>query len=449
MIGKGIVVIRISFKLQLLIKYYFPVLYIFSSLYGQHEIGLKVKYNTPRNFIKTNFNLDDNIGNGIYSWLKVDLGSFIYVNEMCASTYIEDMERGAVKKLSGVYGFSNQGYVQFEKNVRDVNHEIIFGRTYINHGFGKYGRLLVSNWSRPFDQMAWKVKYRGVNAQVVVSELNNRESVKRYFTLHTIDFQINDDLIVSFGESCIYAGENRGIELQYINPTLLWVPIRENQIGNYNQTNAFWYFGVKNQGRFLNNWFEFLLDDYQIDSEVHEPTTFGITFGFDFKNFSKKVFDKYAMEYTRIANRTYQTAGSLREEDYLHRNYPIGYYLGNNFDIVTATMEFRTIDLLKFQLLPNLSLSHKRAGDDGISSIWSAPWEDSNNLVNGLYKEKFPSGPVSYGTEIKISSILNMKENSYIESGILFNRKELKNRIEFDNFIFFRFLLAFNYDFIY
>ena len=273
---------RISFNLQLFTKYYFPFLYIISSLCGQHEIGLKVKHNAPRNFIKTNFNLDDHIGNGIYSWLKVDLGSFIYINEMCASTEIEDMDRGAVKKLVGVYGYSNQGYVQFKKKtINDVNHEIIFGRTYINHGYGNYGRLLVSNWSRPFDQMAWKVKYRGLNAQVIISELNNRESVKRYFTLHTIDFQINDDLIVSFGESCIYAGENRGIEFQYINPTLLWVPIRENQIGNYNQTNAFWYFGVKNKGRLFNKWFELLLDDYQIDSEAQEPTTFGTTIGFE------------------------------------------------------------------------------------------------------------------------------------------------------------------------
>ena len=212
--------IKISIKLQPFIKYYFFIFCIISSLSAQHEIGLKLKHNTPRNFVKTNFNLDDYIGNGIYSWLKVNLGSFIYVNEMCASTEIQDMDRGAVKKLVGVYGYSNQGYVQFEKNINNVNHELIFGRTYINHGFGNYGRLLVSNWSRPFDQLAWKVKYRGLNAQVVISELNNRESVKRYFTLHTLDFQINDDLIISFGESCIYAGENRGIEFQYINPTL-------------------------------------------------------------------------------------------------------------------------------------------------------------------------------------------------------------------------------------
>ena len=162
------------------------------------------------------------------------------------------------------------------------------------------------------------------------AQLDPIENNNRYLSLHTIDFKLNENLIISFGESSIYAGKNRGIELQYFNPTLFWIPVRENQ-PNTNQANGFLYFGSKFSLKNFSTWFEFLLDDYQIDRNIPEPTTYGYTLGFELENPSTMLQDVY-LEYSRVANRTYQTHGEFGQENYVHRDYPIGHYLGNDFE---------------------------------------------------------------------------------------------------------------------
>ena len=39
-----------------------------------------------------------------------------YINEMCISSNQDDMIRGSGKKVMGKYGYSNQGYIQFDSN---------------------------------------------------------------------------------------------------------------------------------------------------------------------------------------------------------------------------------------------------------------------------------------------------------------------------------------------
>ena len=137
----------------------------------------------------------------------------------------------------GKYGYSNQGYIQFDSNSDVLKHKVIFGRAYIDHGFGKSCKILVSNWSRPFDQLTWQATYKGIRGSISGVQLNSINNINRYFSIHTIDFDIIENITVSFGESSIYAGEHRGIELQYFNPTLFSSCKRKSP--EQNQANGF------------------------------------------------------------------------------------------------------------------------------------------------------------------------------------------------------------------
>ena len=164
----------------------------------------------------------------VFIELSMDFGNFKYHNEMCASQSEYQMRRGGGKRVFGLFGFSNQGYIKFNKKVLNQYHEILFGRAYIDHGHGISGRLLISKWSRPFDQIPWKMEYKELTGSMYVIQLNTMNHFKRFLAIHNLTYQISKNIQLSLGESILYAGEKRGLEFQYINPTLLWIPIREN-----------------------------------------------------------------------------------------------------------------------------------------------------------------------------------------------------------------------------
>ena len=50
--------------------------------------------------------------------------NFEYINEMGMSTSSYDMRKGRGKKVKGVYGFSNQGYVTFSNEKNSLNNKL-------------------------------------------------------------------------------------------------------------------------------------------------------------------------------------------------------------------------------------------------------------------------------------------------------------------------------------
>lgn len=409
-------------------KNYLIIFFFFlnTDLSLSHDIGVRIKNNSLTS--KAFMNEDHYFGDGLYSWIKMDFKNMHYINEMCLSNNQQDMIRGSGKKVKNIYGFSNQGYVRFfRKDDNLIIHEFTFGRAYVDHGFSRFNKLLVSKWSRPFDQVSWKLKYKGITGNIVGAQLDPIENNNRYLSLHTIDFKLNENLIISFGESSIYAGKNRGIELQYFNPTLFWIPVRENQ-PNTNQANGFLYFGSKFSLKNFSTWFEFLLDDYQIDRNIPEPTTYGYTLGFELENPSNMLQDVY-LEYSRVANRTYQTHGEFGQENYVHRDYPIGHYLGNDFESILMLFFFRGYNPFGLKNEPALKLSIINRGANDLHTPWDNPWSDENNLQDGVFYEDFPSSPskVIIEGEFLLRSLIG--KNSYLEIGLKYDSVESKNLI--------------------
>ena len=403
-------------------------------LFGQHSFKVSYSYYNPFSENEKSSKLSnlENKGNGIYTELSMDFGNFKYYNEMCASQSEYQMRRGGGKKVFGLFGFSNQGYIKFNKKVLNQYHEILFGRAYIDHGHGISGRLLISKWSRPFDQIAWKMEYKELTGSMYVIQLNTMNHFKRFLAIHNLTYQISKNIQLSLGESILYAGEKRGLEFQYINPTLLWIPIRENNPLS-ERGNSIIYSGIKIKNKKMDIWYEFILDDYQIDKEIKEPATYGIITGLSIKNLLKTL-ENFSLEYTRIPNRTYQTQGEFGQENYIHRNFPIGHYFGNDFDKTFISMDFLNFKIKDFEISPMLNLSYLRDGNEGIQTEWDSPWINDQN-----YKESFLTPPVSYIFESELTARIKFNRSTFFEIGIFSKREETLNVEKLNHSLFCRY----------
>ena len=94
------------------------------------------------------------------------------------------------------------------------------------------------------------------------------------------------------------------------------------------------------------------------------------------------------------------------EETLKHRNRPIGYFLGNDFD----SWEFGASSWVKKGIKISLNLTLRRDGEGGIDIPFSTPWTDVDQegnflyTVEGGYSEPFPTGVVQEFTEFKFSA---------------------------------------------
>ena len=160
-----------------------------------------------------------------------------------------------------------------------------------------------------------------------------------------------------------------------------------------------------------------MLDDYQIDKHINEPTTFAYLIGSEMKQINY-ILNSIWLEYSMVANQTYQTSGDFGEENYLHRDFPIGHYLGNDFDNLVINLNFVKANIFKLVLEPNLKISFIEDGANGIETPFYAPWNFEEN-INKDFKFDFPTNPISNYFEYALTTKFSILGNSNVELGLV------------------------------
>ena len=388
---------------------------------------------------------NDIFGSGLMSNFQFQQENFKIVNRMFMSNDWENAAKGGGKEVKNVIGYTHEGYVQYNNSWGQINNSWKMGRSFVVHGFGKRGQLLFSEDSRPFDLFSWDIQYKGLSGNMTGIQLENIDGKKRFLSLHTIDWEMNDKLTLSFSESSIYSGENRGVEWQFFNPVIFWVPERENP--STGQANGFIYCGIKYLHiPSLSLWGELLIDDYQINNESKgdlEPNEIGLLLGIEKTGWPLTSSDLW-LEYTRITNRTYQTPNF--SEAYTHRGFPIGHYMENDFDILQL---YYSQDNLNGKLKPYISLAYLRDGANGLDTPFDTPWEDSTVTMVTGYSEPFPTGPIAYVTEMELAADYKFRNDSFINAGLFYRRKTLQGKTVDEFSIILRLWLSLNKTFNY
>ena len=157
-----------------------------------------------------------------------------------------------------------------------------------------------------------------------------------------------------------------------------------------------------------------------------------------------KIFSNLWLEYSRVSNRTYQTQGTFGQENYLHRGFSIGHYLGNDFDQLSFSADFLSKNIYKYNVEPKLKLSYIRDGSEGIETKWNSPWEEYNSVSNGKYEEKFPSEPIQYIAETRFSLKFFLWKESYFDLGLFTQHIIKQNKKQFNKAVYIEYWLAFD-----
>ena len=340
------------------------------------------------------------------------------------------------RSFRSIEGFTEQGYLQ--ATLFSGKFDLLLGRDFLRWGPGRHGTLHVSDNSRPFDMIKLTGSHKNIKYTSIFAELDIINQFSRYFAAHRLDLNIWNQFFISVTESILYTSKNQGVRIAYLNPFISFYGLNVNggnPVGNiFISVDFSWY--LKNK---YNLWLEFLIDDYQIDSDVPgdlEPNELGIITGMELADPLGYKGVTVTAEYTRITNRTYKTPNIA--EWMLHRNKQIGYSLGSDFD----KWNFQLSKWIKGPYKVAFTAEVLRRGEGEPNIPWDQPWFDFT--VEEGYSEPFPTGIVeratSIGFEFLYEPSLDFNYTVKVQKRYFTNVKHLKG-IKSDNWTLFLSLL--------
>ncbi|HHL73057.1 MAG TPA: hypothetical protein ENJ29_11155 [Bacteroidetes bacterium] len=318
-------------------------------------------------------------------------------NAMALDQRLRDDPDYEGKEWRGLTAITEQAYV----NYHTPRWSVKFGRDYILLSPGEDAALTVSDASRPFDLLQVQMRARRAQFTYITTKLNTitlsdstaerlmTPWAQRYMSVGRVEFAFRDyRMQLGLTQTILYGG-TRGFEWYYLNPFIAWhgeqlnepQDLRANTMGAVDLT-IFPTEGVEIYSQLL-------IDDIQVEKKSVgdlEPNEIGMLFGLRFADPGPLQGVTLGAEYTRVTNRTYNTVPEA--EKYVHRNKPIGHFLGNDFD---RYLLYSRIFLPPSWLI-KIRAEYRRHGEGRVNVPFDMPWREYT-LEQG-YSEPFPFGIV-------------------------------------------------------
>lgn len=343
----------------------------------------------------------------LHSVLRLGLGGMTSSKlQAFTSFYIDDqLDADSTyigKRQSGMAAFTDQAYLLYNSSKFTVK----FGRDYLVWGPGIDASLLISAAARPMDHLyfSWNsrlLKFSYFTAVLDCTDyaLEGKPSQQnRFLSGHRLEWRPLKYLRMALSETAIFGGPGAGLDLALMNPLIFYTGEEANGPQTANVMAAFDVAVIP-----INRWMVYgtlLLDDIQLENQNvddrGEPAEYGLLTGLNWADpLRVEGVDLFA-EYTRVTNRTYNGQGGAWEK-YLHRNVPVGHFLGNDFDRWIAGLRWRPNPFLRAKLY----CEHRRRGEGRVNRPFDAPWRD---MPAGIaYSEPFPTGVVESSDRLTFS----------------------------------------------
>ena len=316
----------------------------------------------------------------------------------------------------GFQGYQEQMYLSYFTDKINLK----FGRDYVKWGYGKSGRLFISDNSRPFDMISFKLKSRLISLHAIIAQLDQMYNAQRYLNAMRIEIHPVKDLFIGLGQTSLYGGENRPLDFTMSNPLAFYSFTQDNDGKAMNMmlyTDFSYYF--RNRYKFYG---EFLIDDFQIDHEEKgdlEPNELAFLFGVEGIDL---IFGINGWcEFTQVRNRTYNVPDARPFEKYLHKNLPIGHPLGTDFQ----SFNFKFDRWLGNHLKLGLGYALIRKGEGTIRGTFTEPWMDDEVTMATGYTEKIPYSIVE--TTNNLSCTIHYEHNTHIQSDVSIGFEQINN----------------------
>lgn len=326
------------------------------------------------------------------------------VNAIRVDQDLRDEANYLGKRWRGFTGYTEQAYalLHFDKYVAK------FGRDFLWWGRGYDATLLLSDHARPLDQFYGRAAFNKFRLHYVAAKLDPvrlpdslqaspvHNFAERYLSAVRAEIVFHPRVFtLAATQMVIYGGANRGFEWYYLNPLLIF---HGEQLNEQRKGNTFLALDFTLRPRSNAELYgQLLIDDYQVERTGKrdlEPSEIGYMLGAEVAEPLNLRGAALGAEYTRVANRTYNTLFAW--EKFLHRNRPLAHFLGNDFDrwLVHGNA------YLGANVTLNAVFEARRRGEGRIDSTFDTPWL---NVEDGeSYSEKFPSGVVERSKHMQL-----------------------------------------------
>ena len=325
--------------------------------------------------------------------------------------------------LSGI-GFSNESFI-FQ-----------LGRGRQSWGAGNDIQLVLSNNSIPYDHFLFGINLKNLRARYFHGYLERFKKHNRYIVGKGIEYSNQKNLLISLSEIIIYSGNNRPIDISYLNPISSHLEIEMNERQNFDGTgsgNAAWQLSLEYFIRSnIRLSFNYVVDEYVLDKSERELGKINLDatsakFVYIVKN-TKYDIHSYFFHLIKIGTHTFRHEAIRNEDDdiyygfnnFVHRGLPIGWEAGSDSRDLRFGINLGKQDKYNFKLSSGFL-------EIGSNSILLDPYKPYENT----YETKFPSGrPISKNYVLfkcfwfynqKSSLGFNFKYNNYNNEGYFFH----------------------------
>jgi len=280
-------------------------------------------------------------------------------------------------------------------------------------GSGNDIQLALSENSDNYDYLLLGSDYGKVRVRYIHGFLENiGQNINRYITARGIEWTNKKSFIIGLSETVIYSGENRPLDIGYLNPMSSHLETELNDRLNINgniNSNAVWqlhldYF-LNKQVRFSGN---YLYDEFVIDKNIELGKEHGKAFSVRMAytpQFSNNYFITLYSSLVYVGTPTFRHG--LGTNNFVQNGRPLGWYRGSDGqDFYVGINYFNNNDLML-----SFSTGFFESGEE---TITNRVFESYSDYLKG----PFPSGEVIKTFYIETNFTFWWKEYSSISSAL-------------------------------
>ena len=276
-------------------------------------------------------------------------------------------------------------------------------------GAGSSILLTLSEHSRPYDYFFLTSNYGNVRVNYIHGFLETiYPDINRFINARGLEWTNKKSILISISETIIYSGNNRNIEMGYLNPISSHLEIELNnrltQIGDFG-ANAVWQFHFdylsKNKSRVS---FNYLFDEFVLDPDIQigkeHGKAYSLKWVFPVFNYNKS---KLNMFLSKLYIGTPTFRHGIGTNNFVNRDTPLGWEYGSDGKESKIGFNYHINNKSIF------SFSFK-AIEIGEETITKRPYEPYKDYLKG----KFPSGEVLNFFALEGDLNIKMSSNFYL-----------------------------------
>lgn len=377
--------------------------------------------------IVTNGGIGFNIGNDTYS--LNGFGQFKFKDYFYIYTY-PAVVNNATKNYQLV---SENKFTNIQEHQSGIGYEndwiiLQFSKGSESWGSGNDIQLALSENSGIYDYFLLGSDYGKVRVRYIHGFLENVETnINRYITARGIEWTNKRSLVVGFSETVIYSGENRSIDIGYLNPISSHLEIelnnRLNIIGDGN-ANAVWqihldYLPSENFRVSLN----YLYDEFVLDPNIQlgkeHGKAYSIRLAYSPIILSKNILTLFT-SFVYVGTPTFRHGTGTN--NFVHNKRPLGWYRGSDGQDLSLGINYFNNN----NVIVSSSIGFFQSGEENITE---RIFESYSDYLRG----PFPSGEIDNNLYFKFNFSYWWENKISLSSGFY-----CSNNIDYGNEINFK-----------